>query len=188
MLLAAFVAILSGTAHADAGVPMILMFEPPLIVLLIPVILIEGRVLRKQLGIPASRGRGVALASNLASTLAGVPLTWGLLVLLQIAFGYDDGGTGTASRFLFGAGWIAGEGQSTWYFMAVMAYLWVLFFLASWGIEYMVSQPMLTDFPRGQVNRAVLRGNVYSYLMLAAAIAIWLIGMRVASYMEYGEW
>jgi hypothetical protein len=162
---------------------MIVVIEPPLIVLLIPIILIEAHVLRKGVDIPIGRARRVAIASNLVSTLAGVPMTWGVLLMLQSVFGYTDGGTGTLTRFLFGAAWIAGEGQSTWYFAAVIAYLVVLFFLASWGIEYLVSRQMLADCPPREVNRAVLRGNVYSYLLLAVAIAAYL-GVALATNME----
>jgi len=69
---------------ADAGVPMIALHLPAMVVLLAPIIGIEYLVARCIIALPAPRLlRGVAVA-NVASALIGIPATWALMFVLNI--------------------------------------------------------------------------------------------------------
>src|SRR6266536_1309802 len=70
---------------ADIGVPMIFVQWPLMICALLPVIAIEALVVRKRLALSYGRAFAGAAQANVVSTLAGVPLAWGLMLLLELA-------------------------------------------------------------------------------------------------------
>src|SRR5438309_5133249 len=70
---------------ADVGVPMIFVQWPLMICALLPVIAIEALVVRKRLSLSYGRAFGGAAKANVVSTLAGVPLAWGLMLILEFA-------------------------------------------------------------------------------------------------------
>ena len=70
---------------ADIGVPMIFVQWPLMICALLPVIAIEALVVRKRLSLSYGRAFGGATKANVVSTLAGVPLAWGLMLILEFA-------------------------------------------------------------------------------------------------------
>jgi hypothetical protein len=82
-------------ASANAGVPMIFLAMPALGLSIIPIIIIEAIFLSKKLELPISGAFKTTIISNLVSTIVGIPLTWLLLVLIQVlaggggAFGLD---------------------------------------------------------------------------------------------------
>src|ERR1700732_325085 len=65
--------------YADAGVPMIFLTLPAMGILLIPIILVEGFLCKKWLGLPTWEAMKLNAASNLVSTLIGVPLAWAVM-------------------------------------------------------------------------------------------------------------
>src|ERR1700684_3140249 len=65
--------------YADAGVPMIFLTLPTMGILLIPIILVEAFLCKRWLGLTAWEAMKLNAASNLASTLIGVPLAWGIM-------------------------------------------------------------------------------------------------------------
>ena len=77
--------------HANAGVPMIAIVFPEMILSLVPVILIEIAVLIKRLKINKQKTVLAVVAGNLYSTLFGIPLTWIILVVIQVITGGDRG-------------------------------------------------------------------------------------------------
>lgn len=69
---------------ANAGVPMIALHLPAMIILLVPIVVVEALLARYMLAIPFSRSlRGITWA-NILSTLVGLPITWGLMLVLNI--------------------------------------------------------------------------------------------------------
>ena len=90
---------------ANAGVPMLMVYGPVLLLALIPIILLETAIINRtaRLGFGAMFWRiGVA---NALSTLVGVPLTWIALVVIQLITG------GGAAH---GAGWHSVIWQAPW--------------------------------------------------------------------------
>lgn len=73
---------------ANAGVPMIFITLPPMVVLIIPVIIIEFLASRRLISriSPARRWAGIGFA-NVVSTFIGWPAAWFVLVLLQMVTG-----------------------------------------------------------------------------------------------------
>ena len=66
---------------ADAGVPMIFLTWPAMVVLLIPVIAIEGFLCKKWLGLRTWQAIKANAASNLTSTIIGVPVAWAAMLV-----------------------------------------------------------------------------------------------------------
>ena len=79
--------LLVGTAWADSGLPMLFLMWPAFGVLFIPIVLVEGYFGVRQLGSGWGRSLVASLLANLLSTVVGVPLTWGILVLAQMGVG-----------------------------------------------------------------------------------------------------
>src|SRR5438067_116268 len=91
-------------ALANAGVPMLAIFWIGALFLLIPIIGIEGVVLRHMTHLPWRRALGLSTAANLISTVAGIPLVWGVFFLIEaLAPGSGSQGVWNAIRT---AAWI----------------------------------------------------------------------------------
>src|SRR5208337_3232173 len=61
---------------ADAGLPMIMIVWPAMIVLLVPIIAVEAMVARRKLTVPVEPAILISTAANGASTIVGLPLAW----------------------------------------------------------------------------------------------------------------
>jgi ABC-type sulfate transport system permease component len=68
---------------ADAGVPMICVQWPFMFCALLPVIAIEALIVRHRLHLSNRRSFVAAAKANFFSTLAGVPLAWILMLIVQ---------------------------------------------------------------------------------------------------------
>jgi hypothetical protein len=74
---------LPSPAAADVGMPMIVLVWPGAWVLFLPVVALESVVANRLLKLSAGRALRVSFVANLVSTLAGIPVTWLLLLMLQ---------------------------------------------------------------------------------------------------------
>jgi hypothetical protein len=74
-------------AHADAGVPMLFLVMPVFGLSLVPIVLIEAVYLRQRIGISFRSANVTSLAANATSTIVGIPITWLVLVALQLITG-----------------------------------------------------------------------------------------------------
>jgi hypothetical protein len=178
---------------ADAGIPMIALTLPLMLIALIPVIAIEGFLCKKWLGLTISEAMKCNAVSNVVSTIIGVPLTWA--VMLGVQFGamasFDQSTTvqnwnsplATVILFLFHSAWIGpAEGKNVWWIPAAILVLLVPFFLASWGLEYAVIAYMV-GMPEGgppkleypHVKLAVRNANLVTYGVMFIAAATWLV-------------
>ena len=160
------------SARADIGVPMIFVTLPSMLIALIPIILIESFCLSRRLNAdPTSTIKPVAIA-NVISTLVGIPITWLLLVLVQMLTG-GGGANGietTKQRFLavtWQAPWlIPYESDLSWMIPAATLVLLVPFFFASWQIEVQVVKKLMKESPSADVAKGMFLANVVSYLLL----------------------
>ena len=170
-----------GVASANAGVPMIFAVMPALGLSIIPIILIEALFLRKRLNIKTSSAVKTTSVSNLVSTVVGVPLTWLLLVLIQMlaggggAFGLDTLQGKILSVTLQSAWLIPYESDLYWMIPAAGLFLLIPFFFVSWWFEYLVSKKMLENLAPKSVKVEVRNANIITYALLA----FWPIGLLV---------
>ncbi len=160
-------------ASANAGVPMIFLVMPALGVSIIPIILIEGIYLSKTLELSAFRALRTTTFSNLASTLVGIPLTWLLLVLIQMfaggggAFGLDTTLGKVLSVTLQAAWLIPYESELHWMIPIAGLVLLVPFYFVSWWSKYLVSRMILKDHTAQRIKAEVRNANIITYTLLA---------------------
>jgi hypothetical protein len=168
-------------ARANIGLPMIAVTFPAMLVALVPVIWIEAHYGLRRLGLAYRQALGVSVAANAVSTLIGIPITWGVLAMLQMTTG---GGTAYGLR-TFSAKLLAVTWQAPWLIPYQDDLLWMVpaaalcllvpFFFASVAIEYPVARRMLSTTARDRVRAAVWRANLLSYGLLAALTIAWLV-------------
>ncbi len=168
--------LLPAKAHADIGVPMIFITAPGMLAALIPIILIEGVVMSKQLAITLTQSLKAAFYGNIVSTIVGIPVTWVALVAIQLCTG-GGGAYGLDSplkQFLavtWQAPWlIPYEPELKWMIPSATFFLLVPFFFVSWRIEYKVANRLLKEIDQTQLNAAVRNANLVSYGLLALIV------------------
>jgi hypothetical protein len=176
---------------ADAGIPMIILTWPAMVALLIPVIVIEGLLCKKWLGLKTWQAIKTNAVSNVASTIIGIPVAWA--VMLAIEFG-TMGLVGESSAlqnwhspianvifFLFSSAWLNPDlGERAWFIPAALLVLLIPFFFASYWIEYLVVRRMV-GMPGGEPNLAhprvrvaVRNANLVTYGAMFVGTSIWL--------------
>lgn len=177
---------------ADAGAPMIAFTWPAMLALLIPIIVTEGFLCKKWLGLSTWEAMKSNACSNLLSTIVGIPFAWAVMLLVQF------GASGLASKssaiqnwhsplaevvmIVVGAAWIGPADGAVWMIPAATMALLIPFFFASYGIEYLVLHFMV-GMPEGgppnlaypRVRTAVRNANLVTYGVMFVAAAIWLI-------------
>ncbi len=173
--------IIPNIAFANAGVPMIFLVMPALALSLIPIIIIEAIYLSKKLQLQEKEAIKTATASNLLSTIVGVPLTWVILVLIQMITG---GGSAYGIDTLFDkalavtwqAPWlIPYEPELNWMVPVAGLVLLVPFFFVSWWSEYFITKKMHKNIEPILVKAHVLRANLITYSLLS----LWPIVMLI---------
>lgn len=129
-------------ARADAGVPMLALLWPASWIAFIPVVIIEAWIARRIIGLTWKPAVIRSSIANATSTLIGIPLTWGALLVVELvlsgggrAFGID-----TIPQKLFAAivqaPWlIPYEEDLNWLVPTAAIVLLVPFFFASVFIE-----------------------------------------------------
>ena len=181
---------------ADAGIPMIALTFPLMLMLLIPVIVIEGLLCKKWLGLTNWEAMKSNAVANLVSTLVGIPLAWAIMLGLQFGamasmdqrshFLDSNSPLATAVAFLLNSAWIPpAEGSNVWWIPAAILVLLVPFFFASYGIEYLVMAHMIgmpsggpanLEYPR--IRTTVRNANLVTYGAMFIAASIWLSYLR----------
>jgi hypothetical protein len=163
-------------AAANIGIPMLGYAWPLAWALLIPVIVLEAFVARYVLRTNWLSSLKIAGLSNLISTLAGIPLAWGAIVLLGTA-------VHTVASVLprdlqvwvempFYAAWLPPfADMPQWLVPAAGALLCLPFFFASVWVERKVAQ-RFSAFQRTDLQRWAWRANLLTYSLVAAGLAI----------------
>jgi hypothetical protein len=159
---------------ANAGLPMIFVHGPVFIVGLIPIIAIEAVAL-KIFNRHASLKKCLTTAgsSNIMSTIIGLPLTWLLLVFIQMI----AGGGGNMPDDTIAQRFFAMILQAPWQLPYRYDLIWMVpraaivmlvpFFFVSYFIERRVTQSLMQDSDQQEIHKGVLWGNITSYTFLA---------------------
>lgn len=164
-------------AHADAGIPMMPVRYPVVLLYLIPVIIIEAIYLQRHLKTNVRRTLVAVVGTNIVTTGIGYPLTYGLYIGLDSALHFPQG-LGPAFNHL---GWVpmwmtsqmfpewTGLQQSVW----VMLAMFVLLLLPGYVLSGLVKSWLLNGYDllnaRGSSKAAVWMATRLSYLFLATA-------------------
>ena len=180
---------------ADMGVPMIVLTWPAMVVLLVPVIVIEGLLCKKWLGLKTWQAIKSNALSNLASTIIGIPVAWGVMFAVEFAtFGTMaladkihpvqnlDSPLANVIFVLLSSAWLGPtDGKDEWLIPAATLVLLIPFFFASYWIEYLIIRRMVgrpdgeepnLAYPR--VRRAVRNANLVTYGAMFLAVSVWL--------------
>lgn len=162
---------------ANAGVPMLFLHIPAILVALLPIIAIEALVAQQLLGRPMKKSLGPIAAANAASMLLGFPLLWLFGVLGQMLVGGGSAyGLGTWWQKLYAvtvqAPWlIPYESDLFWMIPAAgLVMLVPAFFLSVW-LERVVLQRFWKEEQKNVLRRFSFRAHCASYLVL---VLLWL--------------
>jgi hypothetical protein len=169
-------------ATADAGAPMLALVWPCAWVLLIPIILVEALVAVRVLRVTFPAGLKIAGIANLVSTFVGMPLTWVLLVLVQMSTGGGGAfGTHTLPQKILAVTWqspwlIANESELYFRAPAAAAFLCIPFFFMSVWVENFVARRSFAKEERPNVLRWAWRANLLSYgLVILLPLTVLLV-------------
>ncbi len=182
---------------ADAGIPMIFITMPAMVMALIPIVAIEALLIQRRVHYknwPVIRATALA---NIVSTVLGVPLTWGALFLCEIAAGFLvtwlptphmnwNSPIAQVISVFISAPWIAPSDETgTWAVpLAALVLLVPFFFVSVWSerlvMEHMlpvtssdVSQP--GELSESRLRIAVRDANLLSYGGLFLLTCFWMI-------------
>jgi hypothetical protein len=178
---------------ADAGLPMIALTFPLMLILLIPVIVVEALLCKKWLGLSTWQAMKSNALSNLASTIFGVPLAWAIMLALEFAaFGIVERSDAIRNWhspiasvvwFFLSSAWIGPpSAANVWIIPSAILALLIPFFLVSYLIEYLVVRSMV-GMPEGgsprlgnpNVRKAVRNANLVTYGAMFFATTVWLV-------------
>jgi hypothetical protein len=193
MMLAWLVILWPTAVAADAGVPLVAIFLPPLWLGLVPIIFIEALVNSRLLLIPFRRTLLPATLGNLASAIVGIPLTWVFLATFEIFFGSllpPNLLRGTGAKVLsvtIGAPWLVPNENDLWWMVPVaLAFFAVPCFAVSVLIEAPINYLGLSDFPRKTIWKVTAKSNLLSYLFLGVLTTLALRGDLGHFYPVFG--
>lgn len=174
-------AIIPCAARADAGVPMLALIWPASWILFIPIVAIEAWVARRIVGLTVKRSVLASAVANAVSTLVGIPLVWGLLVLIE-AFVVPKGGQALgidsfwhrAYAVTVQAAWlIPYESELHWMVPVAAIVLLVPFFFASVFLERLVFRRFCSSSP--ELSRRwswVANGATYSFMLTGLVVVL----------------
>jgi hypothetical protein len=159
---------------ADAGVPMLFVTFPRMMAALVPIVLVEAIVYRWYLSKSFPSCCGGSLVANSMSTFAGIPLTWVLLVIMEIlctgggkAYGLDTPLHRLVAVTLQ-APWLVPYEEDLYWMIPVAALsLLVPCLLVSVLVEYfMLRACWILPKDRVKLLNAVWIANLLSYCLL----------------------
>lgn len=169
---------------ANAGVPMLAIELPVMVIALVPIVLLEAWMYARSCGVDWNLAwRGAAWA-NVLSTFVGIPLVWLLQVAFQMSIG---GGAGwgidspllkLAAITLQSAWLIPYEDHLDWMIPAAALFLLLPAIVVSIPCEQLILRRWFEATELKRVKSAVVRANLASYALLAAC---W-IGLAVATW------
>lgn len=177
---------LPGIAYANAGLPMLFLAMPVFLISLLPIIAIEAFYISKSLNLTIKESLKIVSISNVFSTVVGIPLTWFLLVVVQMLTG--GGGAYGLNSFMgkvlavtWQAPWlIPYEQDLNWMIPLAGLVLLIPFFFASWWSEYFISKRLLKAIPLSRVKSKVRNANLITYTLLASwPIGFWVINSAI---------
>lgn len=174
-------------ALADAGIPMIALAMPSMIIAFIPVVVIETWYFHKYHNIPFLRALKVMTIANLESTIIGIPLAWIAMLLLEMGMGaifmllpttISNAHNIFAAAFasIVGAAWLApDEKYGYWTVPLACLVLLIPFYFVTWWYEYSSVKRQMKDADPSMIKIATRNSNLLSYGLLAVLVLGWLI-------------
>jgi len=172
-----FITLFAPIASSNAGIPMLAVLWPLYWALFIPIILIEWYTVRFHFKNKApSYLLKTTFVSNAISTFLGIPITWGILVLIQLFIIPGGGGfyeglpkyVGFLAAFTVQIAWILpyGEPLINWIIPTASTFLMIIFFFTSYFIEkhsiFIIFKPKDPKL----WSHAMWRANIHSYIFL----------------------
>lgn len=155
---------------------------PVSIMALVPVILIEAAFGRRMLKLSWPEALKIFGRANLHSTFWGVPLTWLLLLIIEMVLGLTVGplfeGSNLSKQTLFilqvigspVSAWI-GPGKPWDVYIAFVG-LSIPFCIASIFIEEWSINRQISKVPYAAIRKSLVFGNISSYLLLCLGFLI----------------
>jgi hypothetical protein len=165
---------------ADAGVPMLFLQLPLMLIALVPVIMVETMVARKMLKLDFWPIFKAVITANFVSTLIGFPLLWILLVVVQIVCGGDSSyGLDTFWKRVYAvtiqAPWLAHEDNLGWMIPIAGAYLLIPAFFVSVFLERRICRYFWRNEEKEQIAKFSWKAHFASYTVLIIVAALFYI-------------
>ncbi len=163
-------------AVANVGLPLIIVFLPPMWTALLPVVLLEAAVAARRLDIPLRRSAAAMGVANVVSTIVGVPVLWVVLATVELAFFETAMGLDGFWRKLYAVTvqgpWLIPYSQQDWMVPTALAIMALPCLALSVLVEAPILARVATKSPRGLVWRTVAVANGLSYLSLALLLVV----------------
>lgn len=173
--------VLSALLLANAGLPMLAVYLPSLMLALLPVVFVEWLVAERLFAFDRPRAFRDVLLANLFSSLLGIPLLWFLGLALLLIFGpllprAEGGALGVvrdAFHFAQTMIWAGGTGPGTR--LAGAAMLVPAFFVSLYA-EYWLLRRLWPDLPPERLRKFVRVAHLGSYAII---VVCWLAALGV---------
>lgn len=189
LTIAAIVVFLPPAAHADAGIPMLPVQYPELLLYILPIITIETVFLQRQLKTRMRRTMIAMCVVNLITVALGYPLAWGMYMILDWMFGFPPVSTPVLTNMWRVPIWIAikmfpawaGLRQEVWPVLAVWVVLLIPSFLLTGIVKaWLVEWYDLLHY-KGNTRRGVWMANRYSYffLIVTGCVLLYMVYARL---------
>lgn len=153
-------------AEANVGVPMLMVLWPVAVVAFVPVVAVEAMVARRVIGGGWGAAWKVSLLANLATTIAGVPVTWFVMLLVQFFVSLSGAGLELGPEW----SWRTSSGRpggSAWRARGCRC---PLFFASVW-IERRVGRRVLAGAAAEAIRRWSWWANGWTY---AGLVLLWV--------------
>jgi hypothetical protein len=157
---------------ANIGLPMVAVYLPFAWFALVPIIFIEALYGARRYHLSFRRTLVAQGIANCFSSLIGIPITWFVIVLVQVAI--VPGGIGPA--------WLAPD-PSWWSIALAVAVLTVVFYFMSVATEGFVVARFFRELPRQTIRRWIIQSNAITYVLLLALLFAGLLAPKVSEPM-----
>lgn len=165
-------------ARADAGVPMLAIVWPASWILLLPIIAVEGFVAARVTALGMRKSLLGAAVANAVSTILALPVTWGLLVVVEMvlsrggrAFGLSSAGSRVFAVTVQAPWLIPYESDLDWMVPLAALVLLIPFFFASVFTERLAFK-MWTRCDMSTARRWSWCANAVTYGAIFLVVAI----------------
>ena len=167
--------LMPSSAWADVGLPMLVVVWPASALALLPVVIVEASFARRPLGLTVRRSLALSALANAASTIIGIPVAWGVLLVPLFAAAVLPRGL----QFIVVPSYVAWlpPVEGTWWIATAMVILCVPFFFASVFIERWVARRFFPGSEAARVRQWSWVAHLWSYGGIAVvliAVTVWL--------------
>lgn len=174
-------------SYADAGVPIIFLSYPLMIIALLPIIIIESYVFLKNIKTSFKESILSIVVGNIVSALVGLPLAWGMLLILEkITTDFACGpGFNTIKdsiiTTIIESAWICPwDDQLYWLIPTAVIINLIIAFFISIFIEFYIGRLFLKKLNKKLLWKATLLSNISSYIM----VIVFCIGYLIYSIIK----